>query len=409
MLLLILKGGYSMNEYQLLSKLFYSDKDKYNSLYIDRINSESTLKFDIKIAENQTFCVITAEMTRKIDKIYRKIQSINLLLANIPDIACSSYIRNCLKDEIMMTNKIEGINTTRKQVQDIIEYNETKGADKTKKFSFFIEKYLKLINKEIIDLNSSIDLRNLYDELFGDDLDDDEKLDGKIFRSGGVNIATATDKIIHQGVYPESRIIKYVDSMLSIAHDEDMPILIKIAVVHYFFGYIHPFYDGNGRISRFLSSYLLQSLHNLLPFRLSYVINENKKIYYKAFEICNDTKSKGDITPFVLMFLEIIEQVATNIVSKFTEASEKLKHYSKFKTNINKKLDDILFILIQDYLFGDKQINQQELCSVTNISSKSTLNKYLTELLNLDLIKKEKNGRSYIYYVNIDKIDELMG
>lgn len=108
------------------------------------------------------------------------------------------------------------------------------------------------------------------------------------------------------------------------------------------------------------------------------------------------------------MFLDIIEQVATNIITKFTEASEKLKHYSKFETKINKKLDGILFILIQDYLFGDRQINQLELCEATNIASKLTLNKYLTELSSLDLIKKEKNGRGYIYCVNIDKIDELM-
>ena len=50
---------------------------------------------------------------------------------------------------------------------------------------------------------------------------------------------------------------------LNILNNDEYDYMIRIAVFHYIFGYIHPFYDGNGRTSRFISSYLLSK--NLLP------------------------------------------------------------------------------------------------------------------------------------------------
>lgn len=68
--------------------------------------------------------------------------------------------------------------------------------------------------------------------------------DGILFRKENVNVVSST-KIIHQGVYPESKIIKDIDDTLSILNNPDLPYLVRVALFHYFLGYIHPFYDGN--------------------------------------------------------------------------------------------------------------------------------------------------------------------
>ncbi|WP_409373627.1 Fic family protein [Ureibacillus thermosphaericus] len=60
----------------------------------------------------------------------------------------------------------------------------------------------------------------------------------------------------------------------------EVPEIIKVAIGHYFFGYIHPFYDGNGRTSRFISSlYLSKTLGNILALSLSRGCNKYKTNY----------------------------------------------------------------------------------------------------------------------------------
>ena len=104
---------------------------------------------------------------------------------------------------------------------------------------------------------------------------------------------SATQKEIHKGLYPESKIMDAMEKSLVILEDKNLDPLIKIAIFHYLFGYIHPFYDRNGRTSRFISSYLLTKvLNNLIGYRISFTIIEHIKEYYDAFKICNHTNKQ---------------------------------------------------------------------------------------------------------------------
>ena len=79
--------------------------------------------------------------------------------------------------------------------------------------------------------------------------------------------------------------IETMDAALKILHSQDLPLLVRLGLFHYFFAYIHPFYDGNGRTDRFITSYFLKkNFHLLLGLRLSVYIKRNRKAYYKLFE-----------------------------------------------------------------------------------------------------------------------------
>lgn len=84
-----------------------------------------------------------------------------------------------------------------------------------------------------------------------------------------------------------------MNKALAILNDKSIECVFRISIFHYLFGYIHPFYDGNGRTSRFISSYLLsKEFESIIGYRMSYSIKENINDYYKAFKVCNDPKNK---------------------------------------------------------------------------------------------------------------------
>lgn len=81
---------------------------------------------------------------------------------------------------------------------------------------------------------------------------------------------------------------------------------IKVAIVHFYFVYMHPFCDGNGRIARLLTSdFLIRSgLYNFSAITLSKTINETAPAYYQAIE--NSENSFHDVTPFIQYMLKTV-------------------------------------------------------------------------------------------------------
>jgi Fic family protein len=283
---------------------------------------------------------------------------------------------------------------------------------KTSRFFGMVQKYNIILKDKIIPLNESKDIRELYNDILLPEVAKKDYPDGEIFRKGSVSVYSEADKEIHRGIFPEGKLIEFMDKTLTWLNDESIPHIIRIAVFHYLFGYIHPFYDGNGRINRFITSYLLKySLNFLVSFRISYIISNNKKDYYQAFHTCDDKKNCGDITPFVIIFLALIYEAIESLIQALSEAQQKLEYYEALfdkKCNSLTGLQTrILFILIQSTLFANKPMSISELKKSGLEYTKGWLAKKLDELQDLDLIKRTRDGREYVYSANFEVIDLL--
>lgn len=394
-------------EYELLSKIFYKKPTEYESIYDARFNSEASIKLPIKIHENVGFIFNTNEITKLLVKIYKTINKINLLRTHLPNIAINSYIIKSLKDEIALTNEIEGVRSTRKEIEDAIDSIKN---DKNARFKGLVDKYFKLISNEIIPLNNCEDIRTIYDALVLPEIEKENLPDGILFRKEPVQVVSATQKEKHRGIMPESKIIESLDLCLDSLKNDDIDSLIKISAFHYLFGYIHPFYDGNGRTSRFISSYLIKNeLDVLLALKLSYTVKNNINKYYKAFDICNDRKNKGDITFFVVTFLELLSQASDDLYTKIADLNDQLNYYNNIiNTLVNEKvLNDkqakCIFILCQNRLFDDTYMNMNTLTELLE-KSDTTTRKILKSLESKNLLVKSRNKNQYLYSANLDSL-----
>lgn len=394
-------------EYELLSKIFYKKPTEYESIYDARFNSEASIKLPIKIHENVGFIFNTNEITKLLVKISKTINKINLLRTHLPNIAINSYIIKSLKDEIALTNEIEGVRSTRKEIEDAIDSIKN---DKSARFKGLVDKYFKLISNEIIPLNNCEDIRTIYDALVLPEIEKENLPDGILFRKEPVQVVSATQKEKHRGIMPESKIIESLDLCLDFLKSDDIDSLIKISAFHYLFGYIHPFYDGNGRTSRFISSYLIKNeLDVLLALKLSYTVKNNINKYYKAFDVCNDRKNKGDITFFVVTFLELLSQVSDDLYTKIADLNDQLNYYNNIiNTLVNEKvLNDkqakCIFILCQNRLFDDTYMNMNTLTELLE-KSDTTTRKILKSLESKNLLVKSRNKNQYLYSANLDSL-----
>lgn len=394
-------------EYELLSKIFYKKPTEYESIYNARFNSEASIKLPIKIHENVGFIFNTNEITKLLVKIYKTINKINLLRTHLPNIAINSYIIKSLKDEIALTNEIEGVRSTRKEIEDAIDSIKN---DKSARFKGLVDKYFKLISNEKIPLNNCEDIRTIYDALVLPEIEKENLPDGILFRKEPVQVVSATQKEKHRGIMPESKIIESLDLCLDFLKNDDINSLIKISAFHYLFGYIHPFYDGNGRTSRFISSYLIKNeLDVLLALKLSYTVKNNINKYYKAFDVCNDRKNKGDITFFVVTFLELLSQASDDLYTKIADLNDQLNYYNNIiNTLVNEKvLNDkqakCIFILCQNRLFDDTYMNMNTLTELLE-KSDTTTRKILKFLESKNLLVKSRNKNQYLYSANLDSL-----
>ena len=287
-----------------------------------------------------------------------------------------------LVDEIKSTNDIEGVRSTRKEI--LMAFSVPESEQSSYRLGSIVNKYIKIIQKEYIPLTTSQDIRQLFDDFLADEIkrDDSKNLpDGKIFRKDRVDIVSPAQKTIHQEVYPESAIIQMMDAALDVLNDKTIPYLIRVAIFHYFFGYIHPFYDGNGRMARFITSYLLaQRLHPAIALQVSILIKKYRKRYYDLFSHTDADINRGDLTSFIMGTLKFIEQATL-----FTHRTLKHKYqnYQKAQSQLlqtpdlpikNKTAAAICDILLQAATFSDIGVSIKEIRETLGISENTVYN-----------------------------------
>ena len=390
---------------------FNSSPDAVNELYEKRYNGDSTIRLGFDLNGSDSFVVLNPDLSMLISSIYQADKKLSLLSAKIPAEALGPFINTSMIEEIQQSNEVENVNSTRKEIKDAL--TAVSQGRQGKRFFSMVRKYIFLQSNKDIPLSTCQDIRNLYDDFIADEVirdDPEDQPDGDIFRKHSIHVDNRHGQRIHEGLFPESKIITAMDSALSILNNENYDILIRVALYHYYFGYIHPFYNGNGRMSRFISSYMLAKYFSLSAcLRISYVIKEHRSKYYELFRNANDKRNRGELTEFVMGYLTFFKEAVDSTYITLDEKNNLYQEYEKLlyawiDRNMNKlsSAQRTSFVyMLQTDLFGDSSMDISRIAHMMECSEK-TARKILADAG--PLLKTAKEGRKLIWHMNLDAL-----
>jgi Fic family protein len=137
---------------------------------------------------------------------------------------------------------------------------------------------------------------------------DNESIIGTKYRSGDIMITNS----LHS--FPRAKDVqKYMNMLYFFITNADMHYILKSIVVHYYFVYVHPFCDGNGRTARFLMKSILDSgdkTDNMIKLFPSYHVYCHRYWYYDSLQ--NSEIETGnifnDLTYFIEFYLEMLNR-----------------------------------------------------------------------------------------------------
>lgn len=169
--------------------------------------------------------------------------------------------------------------------------------------------------------------------------------------------------------------------------------LVKLAIIHFQFESIHPFYDGNGRTGRIINILylILEELQNLPILYLSNYIIKNKPDYYRHLQQIRDDNNWEEWILFIIRGIEITSKETINLISQIRELMLEYKY--KLRDNYKFYSQDLL-----NNLFKHPYTKIEFIVNDLNVSRITAAN-YLNKLAEDGILRKERIGTGN-YYIN---------
>ncbi len=224
-----------------------------------------------------------------------------------PQQSARLYGAKAMEEEIVSTFRIEQVDTSRESVRRILSGQVPKNDEEHCIYG------MKLGLEFIADVSHTITEENLfrlYQMTIGDFLpEEDRLLPGNLYRHDSVYIVGG--KVEHTGL-PWQKLPAYMAELVAFAAEKTaQDELVKAAILHFALAYLHPYFDGNGRMARLLHLWYLvqQGYTSALFVPMSRFIEESRSRYYKAYTLVEQNQQISgvlDVTPFLTYFAESV-------------------------------------------------------------------------------------------------------
>lgn len=327
----------------------------------------------------------TLKILRQLSKTSQSIGELKGIAKTIPNQAMlinavvlqeakdSSEIENIIttQDELYKALATKGKQPT--QVKEVINYRKAifTGFELIQKQGFLRIKDIESIQKTIVENNAGI-----------------RAMAGTVLKND------KTGEVVYTPPQEKDEILELLSNFLEHfnINQSDLSPLISLAILHYQFESIHPFYDGNGRTGRILNIlYLI--INDLLDIPILYLssyINKNKAQYYKYLNHVNKT---NEWEAYILYMLKAVEETANNTIEKINKIKEQLE---KTVEIVKDKAPKIYRKELVELLF-EQPYSKIEFVVVKLKVERKAASRYLKKLKEIGILKSEKIGRENLY------------
>ncbi len=311
------------------------------------------------------------------------------------------YIKMHIAKEATQSSKIEGTQTN---IEDVFYNKEDVALDKRNDW-IEVHNFINAMNEGVDTLKtlpfSSRLIKQLHKSLL-QGARGENKLPGEYRSSqnwiGGASINDATF------IPPtHNSIVDLISDLEKFANNDynNLPELIKIAIIHYQFETIHPFLDGNGRVGRLLITlYLVEKGIIKSPILyLSDFFERNRVLYYDNL---TRVRTHNNINQWLKFFLTGVIEIATKGIETFDKILQLQKNIDeKFKTLGNRSADAKKVVL---YLFNQPIVDISNIATVVK-KSKATHYKLILDLEKLQILKEVTDNKRKKIYAFKDYLD----
>lgn len=238
--------------------------------------------------------------------------------------------------------------------------------------------------KEILTTNMIVEIQQIIE----DNNAGIRKLPGTVLKND------RTGEVVYTPPEDEKEILEYMKNLEEYINEDFDSIdpLIKLAIIHYQFESIHPFYDGNGRSGRIINILylILKDLLDSPILYLSKYIIRNKSQYYKLLK---ETREHNNFEEWIIYILVGIEEMAEETMLLIRRINDEME---TMKEELKLKLPKIYSKELLEALFFEFYTKVPYLQDKLGISDKTAMT-YLNKLEGEGFLVSEKVGRERIY------------
>lgn len=301
-------------------------------------------------------------------------------------------------DEILFTSYMEGEvlqrdsvrSSLRKLFEDVDDHKGSKHTDNIASVQYDVNNNLKPLSLERLH-------RWHYELIVHGEYDVTQVIPGgfRNYDEMYVTSGTGAKTRVHYVAPPSDRLNAQIESFLVYCNSSTDNPLIQSAIAHIWFVQIHPYGDGNGRIARNITNYILSKGMGLDSryFSLSHAINNDLKSYGALLEQSNRLAKNPnlDLTSWIVWHTQIIHGAIEMSIDAIDKTIAKTKFYDKMREI---KISDNQSKAINFLLSGKEERINNSMYRVITDTSQVTASRQLNDLVKKGVLQKVANQKA---------------